>query len=57
MFNTSELECTDKNIRKTLFITSLYQNFEDADEACNKYKLYSMADNFQVYAQVISLGF
>ncbi len=53
MFNTSELECTDKNIRKTLFITSLYQNFEDADEACNKYKLYSMADNFQVYAQVI----
>ena len=47
-FNKSEIECSSQNKHKTVFVTSLFQNFEDANEACDKYKLNSMADEFKV---------
>ena len=47
-FNKSEIKCSDQNKRKTVFVTSLFKNFEDANEACDKYKLNSMADEFKV---------
>jgi len=48
MINTSEVECSERNKRKTVLVTALYPNFIDAYEACNKYMMNSMADNFQV---------
>ena len=32
-FNKSEIKCSDQNKRKTVFVTSLFKNFEDANEA------------------------
>ncbi|XP_023325055.1 uncharacterized protein LOC111698837 [Eurytemora carolleeae] len=46
-FSKSEIECSDQNKHKTVFVTSLFKNFEDANEACDKYKLNSMAAEFK----------
>lgn len=47
-FNQSDVECSDQNKRRTVYVTSTFVNFEDANEACDKYGMNSIADNFKV---------
>ncbi|XP_023323855.1 uncharacterized protein LOC111697908 [Eurytemora carolleeae] len=46
-FNQSDVECSDQNKRRTVYVTSTFANFEDANEACDKYGMNSIADNFK----------